>query len=179
MNFSEIFQIKLIKSDFVKLPNKDHFKLTYVDQTNYDKYINDVNTVISLIYTDLPNWDNPPNFNNVVKRFNADSHCLLFYYNNKCIGWNWANKNVSFNWIDIDQKLGPDEVYSGGTFVSKHVDRPRDAGLYNYNMMCDFCLNYQCYSAIYGYVDIWNKASIRLSLQTGVKFCNFLNKNSN
>jgi len=177
MDLNEIVQLRGIKSEFIKLPNKDHFKLIYVDKTNYQEYINDINTIISLIPIDLPNWDNHPDFNNVVKRFNADSHCLLFYYNNNCIGWNWGNKNVSFDWINIDQKLGPGEVYSGGTFVSKHVDRPRDAGLYNYNMIYDFWYNTANYSTIYGYVDCWNKTSIKRSFQNGGKIFNFLNKN--
>lgn len=179
MNFAEIIQLKLIKSNFIKLPSKDHFKLIYIDKINYQEYIKDINKIISLIHIDLPNWSNSPDLSNVVKRFNANSNCLLFYYNNDCIGWNWSNNNVCFDWVNMYQKLDDSELYVGGCFVSKSVNRPADAGRYNYNMICDYLFNEKEYTTIYGYVDEWNKPAIRINLQTGVKFYSFLNKNSN
>jgi hypothetical protein len=174
MNVNEIIQLRLSKNDFLKLPSKEYYKLVFLDKTNYKEKIDDINIIMSLIKTDIPNWDESPNFNDVIKRFESNSHCLLFYYNDNCIGWNWGNENVCINWINKFQNLLDGELYAGGCFVSKSVNKPPDAGRYNYNMICDYWLNNMGYTTIYGYVDIWNKPAIRINLQTGVKFVNYL-----
>lgn len=175
MVFDEIIELKLDKDNFVKLEPKDCYSLIYIDKTNYQQHINDINKIIGLIKIDIPDWKESPDLDNILERFESDSHCLLFYYNNECIGWNWGNNNVCFDWINIYQKLNNGELYAGGCFVSKSVDRPADAGRYNYNMICDYWLNNMEYTTIYGYVDKWNKPAIRVNLQTGVKFVNYLN----
>jgi hypothetical protein len=174
MNVNEIIQLRLSKNDFLILPTKEHYKVVYIDKVNYKEYVDDINIVISLIKTDIPNWDNSPNYKDVVERFESDSHCLLFYYNDNCIGWNWANENVCFDWVNKIQDLSDGELYVGGCFVSKSVDRPADAGRYNYNMICEYWFNNTNCTTIYGYVDTWNKPAIRINLQTGVKFINYL-----
>lgn len=170
IDFEKIIQVKLTKDDFIKLPSKNHFKMIFLDKKNYVEYAPEIQKIISCIKKDLPNWTNNPNYETIVERFNSDSHCLLFYYMDICIGWNWGNKNITLDWINIHQELDEGELYVGGCFVTRSIYRPNDAGLYDYNMMCDYWLNNLKYRHIYGYIDSWNKASIRVSLQTGVKF---------
>jgi hypothetical protein len=175
MVFGDIFELKLNKNNFVKLEPKNHYSLVFFDKTNYQQHINDINKIINLIKIDISDWKESPDLDNVLERLKSNSHCLLFYFDDECIGWNWSNKNVSFDWINTNQKLNDNELYVGGFFVSKSVNRPADAGRYNYNMVCDYWLNKMGYVTVYGYVDKWNKPSIRVCLQTGVKFVNYLN----
>jgi tRNA (Thr-GGU) A37 N-methylase len=170
IDFEKIIQVRLIKEDFIKLPNKDHFKLIFIDKNNHNEHSSDLKKIIKYIDNDLTNWINKPNYETIIKRFNSDSHCLLFYYMDQCVGWNWGNKNVTLDWINVYQTLNNGEIYAGGCFVTKSIYRPNDAGLYNYNMICDYWLNNLKYEQIFGYIDSWNKAAIRVNLQTGVKF---------
>lgn len=177
MVLNEIIQVRLVKEDFKKLPNKKHYRLIFLDKTNFINHETDLKKITQYIKKDIPNWLESPDYETVINRFNSDSHCLLFYYNNECIGWNWGNKNVCFDWINIHQKLQPNEIYWGGCFVTKSVDRPSDAGYYDYNMIFDYWINTMGMDKIYGYIDVWNKASIRVSLKNNVKFHDYLDKN--
>ena len=173
MNLDDIIQVRLTREDFVKLPKKEHYSIAYVDKLNYKNYISEMETVIELLHKQL-DWDGIPDVEKCIKRFNSDSFCILFYYNNKCIGWNWGNPNITFDWINIEKKLKSDELYLGGCFVSKLENRPADAGLYDYNMFFDYCLNTLGANKTYGYCDDWNKAAIRINLINGWKYHNFL-----
>lgn len=168
-------QIRLLKDDFKQLPIKNHFKLIYVDKDNYLEKEKDLKKVINLINKDLPNWKDSPTYDSVVDRFNSASHSLLFYYNDECIGWNWGNDNVCFDWINNIQDLPQGELYGGGCFVSRSVDRPADAGLYNYNMIFDYWINQMGYHTIYGYVDSWNRVALRINFKNGLKIFDYLN----
>ncbi len=171
-NTNEIIQFRLTKSDSIKLPEKNHYKLIHVDKLNYFQYINDINKVISLIKIDLPNWEYSPNYEDVIKRFKSNSICLLLYYQDNVIGWNWGNKNICLDWINIKQKLGVGEYYVGGAFVSKSINRPPNAGLYDYYMMTDYCLNFLNNNVVYWYSESWNKTSIKMSIKIGAKIFN-------
>jgi len=174
MNKNEIIQIRLLKEDFKPYPKKDHYKMVYVDIENYKDFENDLKRVVSLVHNDLPDWDDAPTYEIVLERFKSNSHSLLFYYNDECIGWNWGTPNVCFDYINLHQTLKENELYGGGCFVSKSVKRPADAGFYNYNMMFDYWINNTDYDTFYGYVDYWNKAAIRVNFQNGVKVFDYL-----
>lgn len=174
MDLDKIIQVRLRKEDFKPLPPKNEYSVVFIDKNNYTEYVNEINTIIRYIKQDLPNWKESPDFNNIIKRFQSNSHCILFYYKNVCIGWNWGNENVSFDWINHNQTLLPSQIYCGGCFVTKSINRPPDAGLYNYNMFCNYYLNNLGYNTLFGYVDSWNKPAIRVNLQIGVKFFNFI-----
>ena len=174
VDLSNITQIRLLKQDYKQFPNKKHYNLKYVDKGNIDKYTNDLKRVVNLITEELTDWDQAPNYETVLRRFKADSHCLLFYYNNECIGWNWGNSNVCLDWETKIQDLLPGELYGGGCYVARNVNRPADAGLYNYNMIFKYWFNEMTYSTIYGYVDNWNKAALRVNYKNGLKDYNFL-----
>lgn len=169
-----IVQIRLLKDDFKVYDKKSHFKLVYVDKENYPLYSKELQIIIDLIHKDLPDWKDAPRFGDVFKRFVSNSHCLLFYYKNKPIGWNWGNPNVCFDWINKEQDLLNGELYGGGCFVSRSVDRPSNAGLYNYNMIFDYWINKMGYHTIYGYVDSWNRVALRVNFQNGLKIFEYL-----
>jgi hypothetical protein len=169
----DIIQYKITKEKFIKIEHKSHYKLKYVDLNNYLDYTEDFNIIIDLLHKQLK-WDGIPTLEECYQRFNSNSFCLLFYYNEKCIGWNWGNPNVTINWIDIDKKLNNNELYLGGCFVSKLVERPADAGIQNYNMFFDYCLNILNPNVMYGYCDNWNKAAIRINISNGWEQFNFL-----
>ena len=173
MDLNEIIQFRITSDDFIKLPKKEHYSIRYVDNSNYNQYITELQYVIELLHKQL-DWHGIPTIEDCIKRFDSNSFCLLFYYNDKCIGWNWGNPNVTLDWINIQRKLNPAELYLGGCFVSKLENRPADAGWHNYNMFFDYCLTELGATKMYGYCDDWNKAAIRINLSNGWKYHNFL-----
>jgi hypothetical protein len=179
IDFTKIVQIRLLKKDYKKFPSKPCYSMVLVDKYNYTEYIEEINTVISLIKKELPDWEQAPTLEDILKRFNSNSHSLLFFYNNSCIGWNWGNKNVCFDWVENYQTLPEGELYGGGCFVSRLVDRPPHAGLYNYNMIFDYWINVMGYHTIYGYVDWWNKPAFRVNFQNGLTVFNYIHNGTN
>lgn len=173
MNLNEIVQFRLLRDEHIKLPKKSHYKLIYLDRDNYSNFLQDLELVISYIHNQLTDWIDAPTIEDVHKRFKSNSFCFLFYYKDNCIGWNWGNENFTPNWIDIHTKLKDGEVYLGGCFVTKLVDRPTDAGVMNYNMFFDECLKLG-YNPMYGYCDNWNRVAIRINYSNGWKPYKFI-----
>jgi len=134
-----------------------------------------LNKIIEFHHKQL-DWDAIPTIEKCIKRFESKSMCLLFYYNNQCIGWNWANKDARFNWIDLDQILEENEIYLGGMFVTNVIERPADAGLYNYNMVFDYWFKTNLYDTIYGYCDDWNRTALRVNFLNGHIIYNWIKK---
>jgi hypothetical protein len=170
---NNILQYTITKNEFIKIEHKNCYQLKYVEINNHINYIENLKTIIELLHKQLK-WDGIPTLEKCIKRFESGSFCLLFFYNDNCIGWNWGNKNVTIDWINIDKVLNENELYLGGCFVSKLIDRPADAGVQNYNMFFDYCLNVLNPNRMYGYCDNWNKAAIRINLSNGWKPINFL-----
>lgn len=173
MDITKIIQFRLFKQEHKKLPKKSHYNLIHIDSTNYLNYINDLNKVLSYIHKQLTDWTDAPTIDDIHKRFESNSFCFLFYYNGDCIGWNWGNPNVTPDWINIHTKLEKGEVYLGGCFVTNIIDRPSDAGVMNYNMFFDECLNLG-YNPMYGYCDDWNRVAIRINYSNGWKQFKFI-----
>lgn len=176
MNLSEVAQLVGYKKNYVKYPDKQHYSMKYADINNISEYSSDLKTVVKLIKEELTDWEEAPTYKTVIDRFEAGSYCLLFYYNDDCIGWNWGNKNVCFDWQTVFQELEPGEIYAGGCYVAKNVKRPADAGFYNYNMVLDYFYNQALNHTVYGYVELWNKAAIRVNLQNGIIISNYLDE---
>lgn len=179
LDLSKIVQIRLLKENYKKFPSKDHYEMVLVDKINYRDYLQELTSISSLIKKELPDWNEAPSLDTVLERFSADSHCLLFYYKKNCIGWNWGNKDVRFDWINKVQSLPDGELYGGGCFVSRSIEHPPDAGVYNYNMIFDYWINKLNYHTIYGYIDHWNKPAFRVNFQNGLTVHNYLNTISN
>ena len=168
-----ILQFKMIKDMFTKIEHKNYYKLKYVDLNNYIDCVDDFKIIIDLLHKQLK-WDGIPTLQQCYGRFRANSFCLLFYYNGNCIGWNWGNQNVTMDWINVDKKLTEYELYFGGCFVSRLVEKPSDAGSQNYNMCFDYCFNVLNAATMYGYCDKWNRAAIQINLSNGAKKYEFL-----
>jgi len=173
MDISKILQFRLFKDEHKKLPKKSHYKLIYLDKSNYSLFLKDLELVISYIQTQLTDWKDAPTIEDVHSRFSSNSFCFLFYYNDNCIGWNWGNPHVTPDWINIHTELKKGEVYLGGCFVTNIIDRPADAGVMNYNMFFDECLKLG-YNPMYGYCDDWNRVAIRINYSNGWKPYNFI-----
>ena len=167
-------QIRLLKENYKRFPDKKHYSMKCADRNNVDKFSNDLKVVVDLINEEITDWADVPNYETVLRRFEANSHCLLFYYNEECIGWNWGNDNVCLDWQTNIQDLPSGELYGGGCFVSRNVDRPANAGLYNYNKIFDYWINKMGYHTIYGYIDNWNKPAFRVNFQNGLTVHNYL-----
>lgn len=174
MQLDKIIQIRLLKQNYNKFQRYSYYKLRYVDKNNYTNFISDLNQVVTYIHKQLTNWDSAPTIEDVLKRFESNSHCLLFYYKDLCIGWNWGNPNVTIDWINNIQNLEKNELYGGGCFVTNLIDRPSHAGLINYNMIFEYWIDKLGYDTIYGYVDDWNRVALRVNFQNGLTIHNFL-----
>ena len=175
LNSKDIIQIRLLKENYKAFPPKSEYSMKYVDKNNFLEYDKDIKIVLDLINEELSDWELCPDYQTIVDRFDADSHCLLFYYNNRCIGWNWGNPKVCIDWITPLQDLKANEVYGGGCYVSRLVARPPHAGLYNYNLIFDYWIYKLGYDTVYGYIDSWNKAAIRVNWANGLHEFNYMN----
>jgi hypothetical protein len=83
IDFTKIHQIRLLRKDYKKMNRYPHYKMMYVDKNNFNNFTDDLKTVIGYIKNQLTDWDESPDWNELLERFNSNSHCLLFYYNNK------------------------------------------------------------------------------------------------
>ena len=163
----EDHQVILYRENYSQKFWNEDYSMVLVDLVNYKTYKNDLLKVLLLLNDQLPDWDQrPKEFDEIVKRFNSESKCLLFYYKGQCIGWNWFNEKVRFDWVTIDKDLPEDCIYAGGCYVSNKVDRPPDAGVINYNMWVKHCLDLG-YNTIYGYCDSWNRNAVRVNVING------------
>jgi hypothetical protein len=177
MSTDNSIQIQILKTDYKKMNRYPHFKMEYVDKNNFSEYVDDLKQVIMYIQKQLTDWPEAPNYTEVLKRFEGDSRCLLFYYNNSAIGWNWFNPNVALDWKTTIQELPENEVYGGGCFVTTLVDRPANSGMINYNMYFEYMLEILGYDVAYGYVENWNRTAKRVNFANGATFNNFLKEN--
>jgi len=176
IDLSTVKLLRLDKVDFKKFKTNNHYKIVYVDKNNYLDYREELSFISECIRKTLPDWNVRITPDVVIQRFNSNSHCLLFFYKDKCIGWNWGNTSVKFDWINEDTKLPDGFIYFGGCFVCKQ-STPPDAGLINFNYIFDYWLNKKKFQTIVGYVDNWNKASLRVCLQNNMKIEDWFNDN--
>jgi hypothetical protein len=176
VSLSEVKFVQLDRVDFKKINTNNEYRIVYVDKHNYLNYREELFSISQCIRKTLPNWDIDLAPKSIIQRFNSDSHCLLFYFNDKCIGWNWGNTSVKFDWINEIKKLPNGFVYFGGCFICKQ-STPPDAGLINFNYIFDYWLNKKNFDTIVGYIHNWNKASMRICLQNNLKIKDWFNDN--
>lgn len=176
IDFSTVKLVKLDKLDFKKIKTENEYSLVYVDKNNYINYYEELSSVADCIKRNLPDWDIKLKPDDIIERFNLDSHCLLFNYKNKCVGWNWGSTIVKFDWITEVKKLPEGVIYFGGCFVCKE-STPPDAGLINFNYIFDYWLNTKKFKTVVGCVDNWNKASLRVCLQNNLRIENWVDDN--
>ena len=82
MDKENIVQFRYQSNEFLKSESlrSDDFELQYVDKTNYSDYIPDFHKLLDWIYIHLKTWKNAPTYDEIIKRFQNNSCCVLFYY---------------------------------------------------------------------------------------------------
>lgn len=174
MDKSKIVQLRLLKNDFTKFEFSEDYKVVPVDKSNYQDYLTEMVGISALMSLDFE-WVGIPNEETIVRRFKSNSHCLLWKYNELNIGWAWSNSNVTPLWEEPIQKLKDDEIYGGGAFLSRKIERPPNSGVMFYNLTFDYWFNEMNNNSIFQYSDSWNRVSSFISYKNGFKRYNFLN----
>jgi len=165
---SEDNQVILYKENFKKVEYPNHYSMIPIDSFNFMDYKKELMEVSKLIQEQLSDWEKAPTYSELEVRFLKKSKCVLFLYNNYPIGWGWYNNNVKVDWIHLNKELPVDWVYGGGLFVSRLVERPKDAGMVNYNRWLDYIVNELNYNVFCGYCHKWNKPAMNVHLGNGL-----------
>ena len=104
MDTHEIIQLRLLKEDFKKITFLENYTTLFVDSSNYKEHLSDLLSVSDLMKLDFK-WEGIPNEETLHKRFEHNSHCLFWKYNDTPIGWAWSNHNVTPLWESSIQQL--------------------------------------------------------------------------
>lgn len=173
MSSETIVQLRLSIDNIKKPIYNKNYSFILVDNTNYENHIDELIHVSHLMKQDF-DWEGTPNEENIHKRLKSNSKCLLSYYDSKLVGWIWGNDNFTPKWVDIIQELNENEIYIGGSYLSKKVNRPKESGQVFYNIWFDYFLTNFNKQYAYSYVDFWNTHSLNLAHNIGMKEYNFI-----
>lgn len=173
MDFNGIVQLRIKIKKLKKVNFDETYAIQFIDKSNYKKHIKDLLYISKLMKLDF-DWEGIPNEETLHRRFDKNSMCLLSFYNSKPIGWIWANKNYTPLWEESIQNLNSDEIYVGGSYLSKTVDRPSGSGLSFYYIWFKYFLHALNNKSAYSYVDKWNTRSLDLAYKIGMKEYNFI-----
>ena len=173
MNIQGVVQLRLSKENIKRFTLNQNYNFTLIDNTNYKNHLSDLMYVSYLMKQDF-DWEGTPNEEDIHKRFEKDSNCLLSYYNNKIVGWIWGNDNFTPHWVENMQQLNKNEIYVGGAFLSKKVDRPKESGQVFYSIWFDYFLTNFNKQFAYSYIDDWNNHSLNLAYNIGMKEYDFI-----
>lgn len=169
----KIVQIRLQKQKLQKYSFEDNYSVILLDKSNYNDYISELNYISSLMRKDF-NWNGIPDESTIHNRFYHNSCCLLSFYNNSPIGWCWANKKVTPLWEESIMNLNNNEIYVGGAYLSKTIDRPKNSGQIFYSIWFDYFTNKIENDTAYSYVDEWNTHSLQLAYNIGMEKYDFI-----
>ena len=173
MDKTKVTQLRLKKTDFKDMTYDNRYSVLFLDKDNYLEYLHELIHISSLMKLDF-DWVGIPNETTLHRRFNHNSHCLFWIFEGDPIGWAWSNYNVTPMWEESIQELKKGEIYGGGAFLSRKINRPADSGLIFYNMTFSYWLNQIDNDYIYQYSDNWNRVSSIMSYKNGFKKYNFL-----
>ncbi len=164
MDKENIVQFRYQSNDFLKSENlpSDDFDIQFVDKHNYSDYIPDFKKLLDWIGSHLKEWKDAPTYDEILERFQNNSYCTLFYYQDEVIGWGWLNTNVAYNFINVNQSLDIGEMYFGGFVVSKRIKKPKNSSKVCFNMMCEYFFDDLQIDTIYFYTDKWNQSALRV-----------------
>lgn len=167
---STVVQMCIHAPEF-KMPVKLDDKFEYIELSNFDKE-EDLKILLTSIDQKLSDWEDRPDLDNLKKRFEAGCSVFLQYYKNKICGWFWTCDFLTYDWVNKIKDLPtPDSNYGGGAYVIKSV-APSNTGIQLYTYSLGKILSRNDY--VYGYIDKWNKAPIRLNLNCGAHYINNL-----
>ena len=105
----------------------------------------------------------------ILAESSARTSKLLSEFNIKkrIITFNKDNEKRKKN--SVIQDLSEGELYGGGAFLSRKVERPSNAGVVFYNLTFDYWLNEMNNDCILQYSDDWNRVSSIMSYKNGFK----------
>jgi len=155
----------------LNLPIDDTYSFVVVSNNNpfhLREYNHDIKYICKSINDILPDWQSPPSIEQAIKRLNTISSLFLFYHREyrKPIGWGWFSNVFTYNWIDKVHELPTNNAaYFGGTYITKDKKIPRAAGLQLYIQAFNYLLTHNEW--LYGYMDSWNKAPIKICHKLG------------
>lgn len=173
MSIKGIVQLKLKSKKLKKVDFDETYSIRYIDKSNYKSNIKNLLRVSKLMKKDF-DWEGIPDEKDLIKRFESNSVCLLSFYNHSVIGWIWANENYTPTWEESIQDLDEDEIYVGGSYLSKTEERPSGSGLAFYYIWFKYFLYALNKKKAYSYVDSWNTRSLELAYKIGMKEYNFI-----
>lgn len=171
---SERYEMQIHKSEFKPLSFDTSFKLEIVSSLDDSTELHFKN-IISSIDTRLSDWDERPTIDDVSDRLKGISKCTLFFHKDfdEVIGWGWFSNVFTYDWINEVHPLPTKKsIYWGGTYVRKELNLPRNTGVQLYNYGFKYFLDNNEY--MYGYMDDWNKAPIKICHKIGGRQFNFI-----
>ena len=170
----ERYEMQIHKSEFKPLSFDNSFKFEIASSFN-DSTKEHFENIISSIDTRLSDWDERPTLDDIKKRLNSISKCTLFFHKdfNEVIGWGWYSNVFTYDWINEVHDLPTDKsIYFGGTYIRKELNIPRTTGVQLYNYGFKYFLDRNEY--MYGYMDGWNKAPIKICHKIGGREYKFI-----
>lgn len=170
----DFYEMQIHKSEFTPLSFDDSFRIEVVDTLTTESEIHFKN-IISSIDEQLSDWDDRPTIEDIEKRLDGVSKSTLFFHENfnEVIGWGWFSNVFTYDWINEVHPLPTkNSIYWGGTYIRKDLKIPRTTGVQMYNYGFRMFLNEHDY--MYGYMDSWNKAPIKICHKIGGRQFNFI-----
>ena len=145
-------------------------RFTYIQLNKFERE-EDIKTILNSIYEVLHDWDKAPTLQNIKDRFDVGTRVILQYYDDKIIGWWWYSPFYASDLINKEYELPEGGVYSGNSYVIKK-QAPRSAGTRLYSHSIGYVLTK--YNTMYGWMDNWNIAPIKLCLKCGGEIKNWM-----
>ncbi len=174
MDLTKINQFRLKKEHlpYHKFDDRYWFKTLSKDTVGFN--LNYVKSVIDYHHQDL-NWDDTPDFIDVVDRLTFGSKCHLWMFEETCLGWHWTNNEcITKDWKSFYQKINKNEMYIGGALVSRKNKPSNNSAWYFYRQGFEYSFISQNKNTMYLYSDDWNRASAMLCYKAGFTNYNFL-----
>lgn len=165
--------MQIHKSEFKPLRIDESFFIKVIDK--FEDGEGHFKELIKSIDTYLNDWDERPTLADVKDRLSTISKCTLFFHKDikQAIGWGWFSSVFTYDWINEVHPLPTDNsTYWGGTYIRKELDIPKTTGLQMYNHGFRLFLSFSDY--MYGYMDNWNKAPIKICHKIGGREFKFI-----
>lgn len=170
---SDRYEMQIHKSEFKPLRIDDSFFIKVIDK--FEDGEDHFKELIESIDTYLNDWDERPTLTDVKDRLSTISKCTLFFHKDikHAIGWGWFSSVFTYDWINEVHPLPTDNsTYWGGTYIRKELNIPKTTGLQMYNHGFRLFLSFSDY--MYGYMDNWNKAPIKICHKIGGREFKFI-----
>jgi len=174
MRKNDFYEMQIHKSEFTPLSFDDSFRIEVVDTLTTESENHFKNIILS-IDERLSDWGDRPTIEDIKQRLNGVSKSTLFFHNNfnEAIGWGWFSNVFTYDWINEVHPLPTENsIYWGGTYIRKDLKIPRTTGVQMYNYGFRMFLSEHDY--MYGYMDSWNKAPIKICHKIGGRQFNFI-----